>query len=528
MNINPVIITIIILLFNQFYDTPILENTESFQGVNAATGLNSNLGIDSAVVADLNSLGSGEASSMGGVNIGWIWSICSNPAILGSIASYIGSPAGYALIGGIAILLSHGAYLSRYFDQDFARLLQEANDDSNSGSDSDSDSDSEREPYDGNGSESEVEYSPVGSSVGSLIDDIFDKKIKIDKSPSPGSGSDLDSENISSIRNFIEAEYPFYQFNPASALDPNATNFENLHNILGNLEMIIQDDDFYLGVVAFRLFINLLFWCLNQVSLSGGSIDSLFSAGSDNIIYNLIILISENLADFRYYFFGNTTGSANEEYLSFFANLFLVLDLPIDQVELYLLLDETNFYTQFFNPLGFLLNTISKLPYIEFLRLFPEYRHMGLNGIVEYIDHSELNLTSENLELIRIMSLKLTEIGLPEFKTILEYFIPNIPWDSSSLDLIINKAQSNLKNNPDYFSNTPCLPNIFLSDFQDISLTDEEAFDESIKQSKRKYDAFVESSGDSNDIMEGPSKRPFEPGGSSTPDPKGKGKERAF
>ena len=72
MNINPVIITIIILLFNQFYDTPILENTESFQGVNAATGLNSNLGIDSAVVADLNSLGSGEASSMGGVNIGWI------------------------------------------------------------------------------------------------------------------------------------------------------------------------------------------------------------------------------------------------------------------------------------------------------------------------------------------------------------------------------------------------------------------------------------------------------------------------
>ena len=74
-----------------------------------------------------------------------------------------------------------------------------------------------------------------------------------------------------------------------------------------------------------------------------------------------------------------------------------------------------------------LLNTISKLPYIEFLRLFPEYRHMGLNGIVEYIDHSELNLTSENLELIRIMSLKLTEIGLPEFKTILEYFIPNIP-----------------------------------------------------------------------------------------------------
>ena len=264
------------------------------------------------------------------------------------------------------------------------------------------------------------------------------------------------------------------------------------------------------------------------MSLSGGSIDSLFSAGSDNIIYNLIILISENLADFRYYFFGNTTGSANEEYLSFFANLFLVLDLPIDQVELYLLLDETNFYTQFFNPLGFLLNTISKLPYIEFLRLFPEYRHMGLNGIVEYIDHSELNLTSENLELIRIMSLKLTEIGLPEFKTILEYFIPNIPWDSSSLDLIINKAQSNLKNNPDYFSNTPCLPNIFLSDFQDISLTDEEAFDESIKQSKRKYDAFVESSGDSNDIMEGPSKRPFEPGDSSTPDPKGKGKERAF
>ena len=37
----------------------------------------------------------------------------------------------------------------------------------------------------------------------------------------------------------------------------------------------------------------------------------------------------------------------------------------------------------------------------------------------------------------------------------------------------------------------------------------------------------MESSGDSNDIMEGPSKRPFEPGGSSTPDPKGKGKQRA-